>query len=84
MPERRRPAAIHLDAEAGYGFEGPFGRGPLTPYAGLALAGDRRTWRAGARWDIRPDAVLGLELTRSESATGSAGHGILFRSAGRW
>ena len=79
-----RQTATHLDTEAGYGLKDPFGRGTTTPYAGVALAGEYRTWRTGARWHIRADAVLGLELTRSELPDGSAEHGILFRAAGRW
>ena len=79
-----RQTAAHLDTEAGYGFKDPFNRGTTTPYAGVALAGEYRTWRTGARWHIRADAVLGLELTRSELPDGSAEHGILFRAAGRW
>ena len=79
-----RQTAAHLDTEAGYGLKAPFDRGTITPYAGVALAGEYRTWRTGARWDICADAVLGLELTRSELPDGSAEHGILFRAAGRW
>ena len=76
-----RQTAAHLDTEAGYGLKAPFDRGTITPYAGVALAGEYRTWRTGARWDICADAVLGLELTRSELPDGSAEHGILFRAA---
>ena len=79
-----RQTAAHLDTEAGYGFKDPFNRGTTTPYAGVALAGEYRTWRTGARWHIRADAVLGLEVTRSELPNGSAEHGFLLRAAGRW
>ena len=50
----------------------------------LALAGDDRTWRTGARWEFSPDAVVGLEVTRSEPANGGAEHAILFRALARW
>ena len=79
-----RQTAAHLDTEAGYGLKAPFDRETITPYAGVALAGEYRTWRTGARWDICADAVLGLEVTRSELPNGSAEHGFLFRAAGRW
>ena len=84
LARNARQSATQLDTEAGYGLKAPFGRGTITPYAGVALAGEYRSWRTGARWDIRPDAVLGLELTRSELPNGSAEHGMLFRAAARW
>ncbi len=75
-----------LRLEIGYGLGGPAGLGTLTPYAALGLAGDdARTWRAGARWSIAPDAALGLEGTLSESANDNAPeHGVMLRSAVRW
>ena len=55
-----------VEAEAGYGIALPNARGLLTPYAGLTLAGEgSRTLRTGARWDIAPDAALGVEGQRS-------------------
>ena len=67
------------------GLAGPAGLGTLTPYAGLGLAGDdARTWRAGARWQVAPDASLGLEGTLSESAGAAPDQGVMLRSALRW
>ena len=50
---------------AGYGFGLGAGRGVLTPYAGMTLVeSSSRTVRGGMRWQLGPDAVLGLEATR--------------------
>ncbi|MDE0408896.1 MAG: fibronectin type III domain-containing protein [Alphaproteobacteria bacterium] len=74
-----------LDTEIGYGLAGPAGLGTLTPYAGLGLAGDdARTWRAGARWEVAPDATLGFEGTLSESAGAAPEQGVMLRSSMRW
>ena len=79
------PLSSRLDTEIGYGLAGPAGLGTLTPYAGLGLAGeDSRTWRAGARWQVAPDATLGLEGTLSESAGAAPEQGVMLRSALRW
>ena len=75
-----------LDAELGYGLAGPHGLGTVTPYAGLGLSGDdARTWRAGARWRIGPDASLDLEGTRSEAGAGAeSGQSLMLRGTLRW
>ena len=72
-----------LAVDAGYGLG--LGLGVLTPYAGLVL-GDAgsRTVRTGARWQVGPDAVLGLEGTRQTSATGEAGNELMLRVALRF
>ena len=65
-PSRAFDAEARLDAEMGYGFAVPHGRGLVTPYAGLTLADEGAgTYRAGARWDFAPGAALGIEGTRS-------------------
>ena len=60
-----------LAVDAGYGVGLAHGRGVLTPYARLTL-GDAgsRTVCTGARWQVGPDAVLGLEDTRRTSDAG--------------
>ena len=70
--------ASRLAVDAGYGLG--LGLGVLTPYAGLTL-GDAgsRTVRTGARWQVGPDAVLGLEGTRQTSGTGEAGNELMLR-----
>ena len=62
-----------LEAELGYGFGLADGPGVVTPYAGFWGAGaGSRTWRTGVRWKILPDASLGLEAVRRESAGDNA------------
>ena len=58
-----------LRAELGYGLRPSAGPGVLTPYAGLATAGDgaAHTWRIGARWSARPAVALLLEARRGET-----------------
>ncbi|MDD9980042.1 MAG: hypothetical protein OXU81_01555 [Gammaproteobacteria bacterium] len=54
----------------GYGMVVPHNGGLITPYAGLILADEgSRTMRTGARWDIAPNAALGVEATRSDDDT---------------
>ena len=74
-----------LAVDAGYGIGLGVGHGVLTPYAGLTL-GDAgsRTVRTGARWQVGPDAVLGLEGTRRTSGTGEADNELMLRVALRF
>ena len=76
-------APRRLDAEVGYGLAGPAGVGTAMPFAGVGLAGDARTWRAGVRWQVAPEASLGLQGTRTESAGGSE-HGLRLHGSLRW
>ena len=76
--------------EDGEGPKGPsrsarHGRGVLTPYAGMTL-GDAgsRTVRAGTRWQLARDAVLGLEGTRQTSDAGGADNQMMLRIALRF
>ena len=66
--------------DAGYGFALPGNGGVLTPYTGMALG---EAVRAGARWELGPDAVLGLEATRQEGAA-EADHQLTLRAALRF
>ncbi len=75
---------LRLDVEAGYGLGIPADRGPITPFAGVSVAGGYRTWRTGARWQLRPEAVLDLEILRREIAGEPALHGIALRAEARW
>ena len=74
-----------LEIGAGYGFRFAHGRGVLTPYAGITL-GDagNRTVRTGTRWQLGPDAVLGLEATRQTSDAGEADNQLMLRAALRF
>ena len=59
-PEGDFDAASKLDAEVGYGIGLRNARGVVTPFTGLALGeSGNRAYRAGARWNITPEAVLG-------------------------
>ena len=84
--DREFEAAHRLDAEVGYVLGAPRGLGLLTPYAGLGLAGEAgRSWRAGARWQVAPDASLSLEGTRREAANDDTSeHGLMLRGSLRW
>ena len=76
-------ADSRLAVDAGYGVG--LGHGVLTPYAGLVL-GDAgsRTVRTGARWQVGPDAVLGLEGARQTSNAGETDNQLMLRLALRF
>ena len=78
-------ADSRLAIDAGYGFGLPGNRGVLTPYAGLALgeAGDR-TVRAGTRWQLGPDVVVGLVATRQASDASEPANELMLRAALRF
>ena len=81
-------AGQRLETEVGYGLCLRHTPGVLTPYAGLSLAdGSGRAWRTGARWEIVPGAMLGLEATRNEVAKGEGAaplHTLMLRGTARW
>ena len=79
-------AQARLEAELGYGFAVGRVPGVVTPYVGFTGAGgESRAWRTGARWRIGPDATLGLEAVRNESAEDNTPeHGVMLRCAVRW
>ena len=85
-PDTGFEAGSRLEAELGYGLGGPRGLGVATPWAGLGLANEgERTWRAGVRWKLGPDASLGLEGARREAANDDAPeHGLMLRGSLRW
>ena len=43
LPDAARQTATHQETEAGYDLKDSFGRGTITPYVGVALAGEYRT-----------------------------------------
>ena len=79
-------ATARLDTDLGYGIGVPGTRGIVTPYAGLSLSeGSSRRYRTGARWNVAPGAVLGLEATRQDGANGTPGtNAIALRTELRW
>ena len=65
-------AERRLETEVGYGLRAPYGQGTITPYSSLTLGDSgHRTERLGARWQVAPEAVLGVEGTRERSGTES-------------
>ena len=73
MRENDFEAGRRLEAKLEYGLAAPWGRGVVTPYAGVTLSeAGRRTWRAGARWQVAPGTTLGLEGTRKAGSAGEA------------
>ena len=79
-------AKARLETEVGYGFGVPGALGVVTPYTGLSLGeGEGRTVRAGARWQLAPGAVMGLEGTRRAGTDGAPGtSAVEFRTELRW
>ena len=78
-------ATGQLAMDAGYGFGLGSRRGVLTPYAGMTLGdGDSRTVRSGARWQLNPDAVFGLEATRQSSGAEGPANEVRLRAALRF
>ncbi|ORU91839.1 MAG: hypothetical protein A6F72_03680 [Cycloclasticus sp. symbiont of Poecilosclerida sp. N] len=58
---------LQLNTELGYGLPGFFGRGLLTPYAGLNMTNDTQSYNIGARWAI--DSRLNLDLIGEHKQT---------------
>ena len=66
-----------LAAELSYGTDAFGGGGVLTPYAGLALAGNgERTWSLGSRLRVDPGLSLSLLATRAEPAGTAPNHAV--------
>ena len=59
-------AGPRVGAELGYGMRPPAGRGVLTPYTGLSMDDDDRTWRLGARWRDAPAFGMALEFSHRQ------------------
>ncbi|ORU93176.1 MAG: hypothetical protein A6F72_06390 [Cycloclasticus sp. symbiont of Poecilosclerida sp. N] len=59
--------SLQLNTELGYGLPGFFGRGLLTPYAGLNMTNDTQGYNIGARWAI--DSRLNLDLIGEHKQT---------------
>ena len=75
------PPTLHVASPSAV----PGNRGVLTPYAGLALGEARdRTVRAGTRWQLGPDVVVGLEATRQTSDAGEGANELMLRAALRF
>ena len=78
-------ATRRLEVDAGYGLGLAHGRGVLTPYAGFTLGeAGTRTVRTGARWQLTPDAVVGVETTRQANDAGETDNQLMLRAALRF
>ena len=79
-------AEQRLEAEIGYGLKVQRTPGIVTPYTGLSLGGaGSRTWRTGTRWQLAPEATMGLEATRNAGAGEEPStNAIEFRTEVRW
>ena len=66
-----------VDAELGYGLDTPGGRGLVTPYAGVTLAGGGvHVYRLGGRLSLGQAFSLVLEAERAEGAGATPEHGL--------
>ena len=63
-------AESRLEGEIGYGLGFAHAPGVVTPFAGVTL-GDGRRVRTGARWQVSPDAALGVEAHRTNGSVRS-------------
>ena len=78
-------AERRLEAELGYGIGVPGTRGLVTPYAGLSLGEEgNRILGTGARWNMAPEATLGLEATREERGEEDPANAVVVRAQIRW
>ncbi|KAF3978765.1 MAG: hypothetical protein HFP77_00220, partial [Methylococcales symbiont of Iophon sp. n. MRB-2018] len=62
--------SLQLNTELGYGLPGLFGRGLLSPYAGLNLTNGTQNYNIGGRWTI--DSILSLNLIGERKQTGGS------------
>ena len=67
---KRFDAQRRIDAEAGYAMRLRLNAGLLSPYAGVALAGDSggRSGRCGLRWALGDGSAFGVEATQDRGA----------------
>ena len=78
-------AESRFETELGYGIGLPGTQGVVTPYTGLSLGeGGNRTLRTGARWNMAPEATLGLEATREERGGENPVNAVVFRAQIHW
>lgn len=78
-------AERRLEAELGYGIGVPGTRGLVASYAGLSLGESaNRTYRTGARWNVAPEATVGLDATREERGEEDPVNAVVVRAQVRW
>ena len=73
-----------IEINAGYGLGLPYGRGVLTPYAGVTLGEGHHTMRTGTRWQVSPDTTFGLEAAQQRSDSNESDNQMTLRIALRF
>ena len=82
---RYRHRRARFAAELSYALAAPGGRGVVTPFAGLTLAGgDAGSVRVGGRRRLDPDVAVSLEATRREGVEAVPEFGLTLRGSLRW
>ncbi len=77
-----RPHRLAVDV--GYGLTLADGRGFLTPYGGLALAGPGSSYRLGSRLALSSSLAVTLEGERAEQPGQEPAHGVSVRFGWQW
>ena len=87
-PAHRAPQnelAQRLDAEFGYGIRMFQGRGSLSPFGAMSLAGDdEQSYRMGSRLAFGPSAQVSLEAERRDLPADETDHVLMMRSDARF
>ena len=82
---RRGVAAAQAAVDVGYGLALADGRGFLTPYGGLALAGPGSSrYRLGSRLALSSSLAVTLEGERAEQPGQETAHGVSVRLGWQW
>ncbi len=76
-------SGMRLMGDVAYGMDAFGGKGAVAPYAGAAMTGYGRDWRAGVRWTLGASTEFGFEATRTESGAEPATHGLQLRFSWR-
>ena len=85
-PTRRRQSGQSGQNAGGHGIRLRNTRGVVTPFTGLSLGeSGNRAYRAGARWNIAPEAVLAREMTRTEGSEDiAATNSVTLQASVQW
>ena len=84
-PLPQNELAQRLDAEFGYGIRMFHGRGSLTSFGAMSLAGDDgRRYRMGSRLALGPSAQVSLEAERRDLPADETAHTVMMRIDARF
>ena len=84
-PLPQNELAQRLDAEFGYGIRMFHGRGSLTYFGAMSLAGDDgRRYRMGSRLALGPSAQVSLEAERRDLPADETAHTVMMRIGARF